>query len=52
MPKVDPPARLRYAGPLPAALVVGQQYTVTLRVEHMDDETQGHTATRTVTIVA
>lgn len=52
LPKVEPPARLRYAGPLPAALVVGQLYTLALRVEHVDDVTQGHTVTRTVTIVA
>jgi len=51
LPKVDPPARLRYSGPLPAALVVGQQYSVSLRVEHLDDAAQGHTVTRTVTIV-
>lgn len=52
LPKVDPPPRLRYAGPLPAALVAGQQYTLALRVEHKDDGAQGHTATRVVTIVA
>jgi hypothetical protein len=43
--------RLRYAGTLPAAVVVGQQYTVTLRVEHLDNPAQGHAASRTVTIV-
>jgi hypothetical protein len=52
LPKVDPPPRLRYSGPLPASLVVGQQYTLTLRVEHRDDPAQGHTMTRTVTVVA
>jgi hypothetical protein len=51
LPKVDPPARLRYNGMLPEALVVGQQYTVTLRVEHATTPAQGHEASRTVTIV-
>jgi len=49
-PKVDPPPRLRYTGVLPAALVVDQKYTLTLRVEHADFPAQGHEATRTVTI--
>jgi hypothetical protein len=44
--------RLRYGGALPPAVIVGQQYSVTLRVEHVDDATQGHAVTRTVTIVA
>ncbi len=52
VPQVDPPPRLRYKGPLPAALVAGQQYTVTLRVEHIDNPAQGHAVSRTVTIVA
>ena len=43
--------RLRYSGGLPSAVVVGQQYVVTLRVEHADDATLGHEATRTVMIV-
>jgi hypothetical protein len=50
-PKVDPPPRLRYVGPLPAALVVNQQYTLTLRVEHADFPDQGHEMSRTVTIL-
>lgn len=50
-PKVDPPPRLRYAGPLPAALVVNQQYMLTLRVEHADNPDQGHEMSRTVTIL-
>lgn len=49
---VNPPPRLRYAGPLPGALVVGQQYTLTLRVEHADTPAQGHSVSRTVMIVA
>jgi len=52
LPKVDPPPRLRYSGALPAAVVVGQQYSVTLRVEHADTPAQGHEVSRTVTIVA
>lgn len=57
MPLIPPAAegelpRLRYAGPLPPALVAGQQYTLALRVEHRDDPAQGHTMTRVVTIVA
>ena len=52
LPKVDPPPRLRYSGPLPPALVVGQQYTLSLRVEYADDPAQAHTASRTVTIAA
>jgi hypothetical protein len=50
-PKVDPPPRLRYVGLLPAALVVNQQYTLTLRVEHADFPDQGHEMSRTVTIL-
>lgn len=50
LPAVAPPARLRYSGALPAALVVGQEYTVTLRVEHADTPTQGHEVSHTVTI--
>ncbi len=52
LPKVDPPPRLRYSGPLPAALAVGQQYLLTLRVELSDDPAQAHTAARMVTIIA
>ncbi len=43
--------RLRYSGALPPALVVGQQYVVTLRVEHADDAGRGHEMARTVMIV-
>ena len=43
--------RLRYSGALPPGVVVGQQYVVTLRVEHADDATQGHEVARTVMIV-
>jgi hypothetical protein len=49
---VAPPPRLRYTGPLPAELVVGQQYMVILRVDHSDVPTKAHTTTRTVTIAA
>lgn len=51
VPKVDPPPRLRYRGALPAAVVVGQQYRVTLRVEHADTAALGHEVSRTVMIV-
>ena len=50
LPKVDPPPRLRYAGPLPASLVVGEEYMLTLRVEHADVPSQGHEVARKVTI--
>jgi hypothetical protein len=43
--------RLRYSGGLPPAVVVGQQYVVTLRVEHADNAAQGHEVARTVMIV-
>lgn len=43
--------RLRYSGALPPAVVVGQQYVVTLRVEYADDAAQGHETARTVTVV-
>jgi hypothetical protein len=43
--------RLRYSGGLPAGVVVGQQYVVTLRVEHAANAAQGHEVTRTVMIV-
>lgn len=43
--------RLRYSGGLPPAVVVGQQYVVTLRVEHADDAALGHEMARTVMIV-
>ena len=36
LPKVAPPPRLRYTGALPASLIVGQEYMLTLRVEHAD----------------
>lgn len=52
VPKVDPPPRLRYTGALPAALVVGQQYKLTLRVEHASVPAQRHEVSRNVTIGA
>jgi hypothetical protein len=49
---VAPPPRLRYIGALPAALVTGVAYNLTLRVEHRDNNALGHQVTRVVTIVA
>ncbi len=42
--------RLRYTGDLPHSLIRGERYTVTLRVENKDDDTEGHQISRTVTI--
>lgn len=47
-----PVSRLRYTGTLPGTLVVGQAYTVTLRVEDLQNSAVGHEVTRTVTVVA
>jgi hypothetical protein len=47
-----PVARLHYTGSLPNTLVVGQAYTVTLRVEDLQNSAVGHEVTRTVTLVA
>jgi hypothetical protein len=49
---VAPPPRLRFVGTLPAALVTGAAYTVTLRIEHQDNGALGHQVARVVTIVA
>ena len=49
---VLPPPRLRYIGAMPAALVIGAAYSVTLRVEHHDHSALGHQVTRVVTMVA
>lgn len=43
--------RLRFIGELPAALITGTAYNVTLRVEHRDNSALGHQMTRMVTIV-
>ena len=49
---VVPPPRLRFIGALPAVLVIGAAYNITLRVEHRDHSALGHQVTRTVTMVA
>jgi len=45
-----PPLPLvRYSGALPAGLGTGS-YTLTLRVEHLDDATQGHESSLAVSL--